>query len=415
MKCLLIANIFPPINGGSAVVYESICQFSPAGSMHVLAPWRHYLTGEEVEGWRAYDDEARFPIDRIELLRPPVADPRTLLHSAWLQLAVDLPLKARVLQKVVSLIRREKVDVICICELSSGSWLGLTLKRLLGIPYINYIHGEEVTTDSAYRLFGRRRRQYLQHADAVVAVSKFTRRALIENMGVAPQRIELIVNGVDVERFRPGPKSPTLIERYGLSGKQVLLTVGRLVERKGVDTTIRALPQVLTLCPDVRYLVVGTGEYLPRLRALVDELSLADHVIFAGRVFRDELVAHYQLCDLFVMPNRELANHDTEGFGLVFLEANACGKAVISGRSGGVVEAVRDGETGLNVDGDSVDEVADGITRLLRDEDLRGALAARGLEFARQSSSAERALRFYDLCRRVSGKRPQSPASSIPL
>jgi phosphatidylinositol alpha-1,6-mannosyltransferase len=235
----------------------------------------------------------------------------------------------------------------------------------------------------------------------VVAVSEFTRQALIETMGVAPERIELIVNGVDAERFRPGPKPPALLARYGLEGKRVLLTVGRLVERKGIDTTLRALPAILERVPDACYLIVGTGEYLPRLEALVAELGLGEQVIFAGRVPRDELVAHYQLCDLFVMPNRELANHDTEGFGLVFLEANACGKAVVSGMAGGVVEAVRHGETGLNVDGTDVDAVATAITGLLLDDDRRQAMAQRGLEVARASSSAERARAFHALCERV--------------
>jgi phosphatidylinositol alpha-1,6-mannosyltransferase len=404
MKCLLVANIFPPINGGSAVVYESLCQFSPPGSMYVLAPWRHYITGEEVTGWREYDATAAFPIERIELLRPPAATPGSLLHSAWLQLSVDLPLKAQVLWKVLRTIRREKIDVICVCELSSGSWLGLLLKRFLGIPYINYIHGEEITTEVPYRLFGRRRRLYLHKAAAVVAVSEFTRNALIEKMEVAPERIELIVNGVDAERFQPGPRPRDLEDRYGLAGKRVLLTVGRLVERKGIDTTIRALPRILERCPDARYLVVGTGEYRARLEALVREEGVEDQVIFAGRVPHDELVAHYQLCDLFVMPNRELANFDTEGFGLVFLEANACGKAVVSGRAGGVVEAVLDGETGLNVDGDDVVAVADAIGGLLTDDARRERMGARGLEVARQSSSSVRARMFHDLCVRVSGQ-----------
>jgi phosphatidylinositol alpha-1,6-mannosyltransferase len=403
MKCLLVANIFPPINGGSAVVYESLCQFAPAGTMHVLAPWRHYLTGEEVTGWRDYDAQASFPIERIELLRPPAVSPKSLLHSAWLQLWVDLPLKLKVLRKAVSMIRREGIDVVCVCELSSGSWLGLLLKRMLGIPYINYIHGEEITTEVPYRLFGRRRRQYLHNADAVVAVSEFTRRTLIDKMGVAPERIELIVNGVDAERFQPGPKSQDLLERYGLAGKRVLLTVGRLVERKGIDTTIRALPQILAQCPDARYLIVGTGDYRAELEALVAEHGVGEQVIFAGRVPHDELVAHYQLCDLFVMPNRELANHDTEGFGLVFLEANACGKAVVAGRAGGVVEAVRHGETGLNVDGEDVGAVAGAITSLLLDDTRREAMGARGLEVARQSSSAARAQLFRQLCERVAG------------
>ncbi len=405
MKCLLVANIFPPINGGSAVVYESLCQFAPADTMYVLAPWRHYLNGEEVSAWRDYDARAGFSIERIELLRPPAATPRSLLHSAWLQLTVDLPLKLKVLRKTVSLVRREGIDVICVCELSSGSWLGLLLKRLLGIPYINYIHGEEITTEVPYRLFGRRRRHYLHNASAVVAVSEFTRRALIDKMGVAPERITLIVNGVDAERFHPGPKPQALLERYGLAGKRVLLTVGRLVERKGIDTTIRALPRVLRRCPDARYLIVGTGDYRPALEALAAAQDVQQQVIFAGRVPHDELVAHYQLCDLFVMPNRELANHDTEGFGLVFLEANACSKAVVAGRAGGVVEAVRHGETGLNVDGNDLDAVADAITELLLDDARRKAMGERGLRIARQSSSAAGAQLFQALCEGVVARR----------
>jgi phosphatidylinositol alpha-1,6-mannosyltransferase len=107
-------------------------------------------------------------------------------------------------------------------------------------------------------------------------------------------------------------------------------------------------------------------------------------------------------CDLFVMPSRELANHDTEGVGLVFLEANACGKA------GGVVEAVRHGETGLNVDGDSIDEVADSIADLLCDDRRRQAMGAGGLEVARASSSAARARLFYQLCQRVVGDQSNS-------
>jgi phosphatidylinositol alpha-1,6-mannosyltransferase len=316
-------------------------------------------------------------------------------------LVVDLPLKLKVLYKTISLVRREGIDVICVCELSSGSWLGLLLKRLLGIPYINYIHGEEITTEVPYRLFGRRRRHYLHNASAVVAVSEFTRRALIEQMGVPAERIALIVNGVDSERFQPGPKSEALLARYGLTGKQVLLTVGRLVERKGIDTTIRALPRILERCPDARYLIVGTGDYRTELEALVAAQGVQEQVIFAGRVPYDELVAHYQLCDLFVMPNRELANHDTEGFGLVFLEANACAKAVVAGRAGGVVEAVRHGETGLNVDGDDVGAVADAITELLEDDARRSAMGERGLEIARKSSSAARARLFQELCEQV--------------
>jgi phosphatidylinositol alpha-1,6-mannosyltransferase len=317
-------------------------------------------------------------------------------------------LKFRVLIKTVQIIRREQINVICIGELSSLSWLGLVCQRWLGIKMINYIHGEEVTIDLGYRYFGQRRREYLRRADAVVAVSRFTRQALIEQMQVDPAKIELIHNGVDLDRFQPAPRNETLLDRYHLHDRRILLTVGRLVPRKGIDMMLRALPEILQQCPDVHYLIVGVGPYRDDLEQLVRQLHLADHVTFTGTVASAELADHYRLCDLFVMPNREMEDHDTEGFGLVFLEANACGKAVVGGRAGGAVEAVRDGENGLLVNGADAGEIATAIIRLLTDSELRQRLEAGGLAAARAASVADNAQRFYRLCQRLVGERAAS-------
>jgi phosphatidylinositol alpha-1,6-mannosyltransferase len=154
----------------------------------------------------------------------------------------------------------------------------------------------------------------------------------------------------------------------------------------------------------VHYLIVGTGPYRPVLDDLARTLGIEPHVTFTGPISNDELVAHYRLCDVFVMPNRELADHDTEGFGLVFLEANACGKAVIGGRAGGAVEAVREGENGLLVDGGNPADIATAILRLLDDSELRQRLEQRGLATARASSLETSAQRFYALCQRLLAK-----------
>ncbi len=400
LKCLLVTNVFAPIFGGSAVVYEGVCRFSPAGSLSVLTASRHYVTGEILHGWREHDARAPYRVYRLELLRPLVVNPRSRLHSLWLLLTVDLPLKLKVLLAAVRIIRKEDIGLVCIGDLNSLSWLGLFCQRWLGVRMINYIHGEEVTVDLHRDYYERCRRRYLQRADAVVAVSSFTRQALIEQMGVAPGKIELICNGTDVARFQPGPKDAALLARYGLQGKLVILTVGRLIERKGIDMTLRALPQVLERYP-VHYLIVGTGPYRALLEELVRTLGLEAHVTFTGPVDNDHLVAHYQLCDVFVMPNRELADHDTEGFGLVFLEANACGKAVIGGRAGGAVEAVREGQNGLLVDGGNPAEIATAILRLLDDSELRQRLEQQGLAIARASSLEHNAQRFHALCQRL--------------
>lgn len=402
MKCLLIASIFSPINGGSAVVYENICRNCPEGSIQVLAPWRHYCTGEVIDGWQAFDETANYAIHRIELLRPEMVTSKSLLHSLWLLLSTDIPLKLVVLWKTIRLVRKEKIDVVCIGELNSGSWFGLFCQRWLGCKMVNYIHGEEITTDTTSRLYRRNRKKYLRLADAIVAASQFTRQALIEQMEVESYKIEVIENGVDIDRFFPAPKDQALFERYHLRGKRVVLSVGRLIERKGVDMTLRAMPKILEKCPNTHHLIVGEGEYRNQLRHIVQTLRLESHVTFTGAIPAEELAKHYQLCDVFVMPNRELSNHDTEGFGLVFLEANASRKAVVAGRAGGTVEAVRDGENGLLVDGTQVNEIAQAVIRLLTNQSLRQKMEQRGLAIARASSAAERAHQFYALCQRLS-------------
>lgn len=399
MRCLLVASIFSPINGGSAVVYETLCRFAPQDSMIVYAPWRHYIDGKEIEGWREHDAAAPYKVYRTELIRPQILPPPpSRLHSLWRLLSIDIPLKLRVFREVRRIVRAHQINVVCIGELTSGSWIGIAAQRFLGCKMINYIHGEEITTETEYRFFGRQRRKYLHKADAIVAVSHFTENALQRMMGVPASKIRLIHNGVNVQRFTPGPRPQYLAERYRLAGKQIIVTVGRTVPRKGADVLIRALPEVLKAAPDAHLLVVGEGDYRPVLEELVRTYGMEAHVSFAGKVPEEELADHYRLCDVFAMPNREMPDGDTEGFGLVFLEANACGKPVIGGRAGGAVEAVRDGENGLLVDGWSVEDVAAGLIRLLTDDALRERISQGGLEIALASSSRAKAEQFYDLC-----------------
>lgn len=402
MRCLLVASIFSPINGGSAVVYETLCRFAPAGSMVVLAPWRHYVDGQEIQGWREFDAAAPYPVYRTELLRPLIEPPpKSVFHSLWRLVSIDLPLKVKVFLLVRQIVKKHKIDVICIGELTSGSWVGVACQHLLGCKMISYIHGEEVTTETGYRFFGKQRRRNLHRADGVVAVSHFTERALTRIMDVPLEKVTLIHNGVNTERFFPSAPNQAIIGRYQLHGKVVILTVGRIVPRKGVDVLIRALPSIRESVPEAHLLVVGVGDFRPTLEKIVASLRLEDHVTFAGRVPEEELADFYRLCDIFAMPNREMPDGDTEGFGLVFLEANACGKAVVAGRAGGAVEAVRDGRNGLLADGWSVTDVADAVTRLLVDRTLREKLERTGLEIALASSSRRKAEEFAALCNRL--------------
>ncbi len=217
-------------------------------------------------------------------------------------------------------------------------------------------------------------------------------------MDTDPNKIHIIENGVDIHKFVPGSKDFSILQKHNISDKKIIFTVGRLVERKGIDKTLYALPEIIKSIPDIHYLIGGSGEFRPQLEAIVDKLKLQDYVTFVGRIEEDDLVKYYQSCDLFLMPNRELADHDTEGFGLVFLEANACEKAVIGGRAGGAVEAVKDQQTGILVDGYQEQQIADAVVDLLSDQEKCQSIAKQGLINAQAASWEHKSENFFKLC-----------------
>ncbi len=403
--CLLVASIFAPIHGGSANVYASLCRLSPSGSMVVLAARRYYDRDEEIAGWEAHDRECGYPVHRLDLLRPEILPaPANKLVSAWRFLTIDLPLRAKVLRTTLQLIRRYNVRVVCLGELISSAWLGELCRRLTGCRLIYYIHGEEVTTRFESGSFGSKRLYNLSRADGIIAVSRFTQRTLIEEMGLPAERVHLIENAVDTFRFSPGPDDIDFRQRWGVIGKRLVVGVGRLVPRKGFDHTLRGWRGVVAQHPTAHLLIVGNGPQREELQQLIDSEGLGESVTLTGPLSDADLIAAYRSADLFIMPNRTMPDGDTEGFGLVFLEANACGRAVVGGRAGGAVEAVREGETGLLVDGYSITEIAAAINRLLGDDAFRKQLEQGGLAYAQANSWTTRAAQFQALCHRLASE-----------
>jgi len=174
----------------------------------------------------------------------------------------------------------------------------------------------------------------------------------------------------------------------------VILTVGRLIERKGHDIVIRAMARLASEFPAARYVVVGDGPRGPYLRDLVASVALQDRVVFVGEVRKEDLPLYYQAADVFAMVSRARERQgDVEGFGLVYLEAGACAKPVVAGRSGGVPDAVVDGVTGLLVSPESVEEVADALARLLRDRELAAKLGQAGRQRVEREMNWENTVR----------------------
>ena len=397
MKILLIASRVPPLVGGAPVVYWNICRHLK-DEIVVLATWRFYEDGREFKGWRESDSQEPFEVQRIELLRPLIKPAtRNPLVPFWRLIFEDWLLRLRVARAALRVVDATGADVVCLGDLYGLSWLGEYLRRKRNMPVVHYIHGEEVTTGSGSRFYGRRSMDTLRKAEAVVAVSSFTRDELICRK-VKPERIHVITNGVNLEQFSPGPKDSEILARHNIKKKKVLLTIARVEERKGHDKVIQALPQILRAIPDVVYLVVGKGGYLETLEALAKDLGVKDKVIFAGRVPWVDLPRYYRSCDVFIMPNRTLSNGDTEGFGLVFLEANACAKPVIGGKAGGVPDAIANGETGILVDGNSVEEIADAAIPLLNNQELAERMGQAGYKRALSCSWANKAKEFREIC-----------------
>ncbi len=380
-------------------MYENICR-AAKGAIVGLGTTHDYASGLPFAGTEAHDRNAGYRLYRMKLLRPVQGHARAP-GGALLSRLGDLFLMAKVLFKTVAIARRERVGAICLGDLVYGGWLVFPLRYLFGYKILIYVHGEEITTRDGGGLFDAWRAKFLAHAHAVIAVSSFTRDAMVRLMGTDIRKIALLPNGVNRETFQPRDPAPGLQERYGISGRRVILSVGRLVPRKGADHLIRAMPAILQACPDAHLLIAGEGPLRETLETLIRDNALSSHVTLLGEVTDRALADLYALADLFALPNREMPDGDTEGFGLVFLEANACGKPVVSGRAGGVVDAVKNGVNGLMVDGADIGAIAAAVIKILKDPDLHRKLAEGGIEAARQGDWRSRTADFLALCERL--------------
>ena len=356
MKGLLITNDFPPMGGGVAVWYDRLCGAVDPEQVLVLAP--RLPAAAEVDARRPY---------RVVRVPVPVA-PHPLARMAQMIVFFACALH---------LVRRERVQVVHFGHLHLGL-IGLALWKLRKVPYVVYLHSGELASYLRHRPVRAVVAAILGGAAAIVVNSSYTRRHY-EAMGLPLPGVRTLTLGVDVARFRPGLDPSEIRARYGLNGARVLLTVGRLVERKGHDTVIRALARVRDAIEPVRYLIAGTGPEHDRLRALADEVGCGDDVIFAGWVPDDDLPYLYAATDVFVMPSVALAARDgVEGFGIVFQEAAACARPAVGARTGGIADAIADGETGVLVAPGSVEELAGAILELLTDRERAVRLGGEG-------------------------------------
>jgi phosphatidylinositol alpha-1,6-mannosyltransferase len=314
----------------------------------------------------------------------------------FLQRIDRVPVRAKRLRTVNGLVRwtiradrlarRHRPRFTWCAELKPAAYPARWLHRRYGIPYGVFTYGAELLLlDQKLRRSRFKHwtgRQLLEGASVFVAISQWTAdytRRILSELGLARQAdtVRVVPLGTDPEQFQPGVSTTHIRRTYGLAGGPWILTVARLDWHKGFDTVIRALPAVRAIHPNVRYAIAGVGEARPYLERLVADLQLADAVRFLGFVPETDLPALYNAADVFALVSRR---YDllVEGFGIAVMEASASGVPVLAGREAGLIDAVRDGETGLLVDPYCPAAVAEALNRLLADAALRKRLGAAG-------------------------------------
>jgi len=282
---------------------------------------------------------------------------------------------AELSRRIRSLVREHAAEVVVFGQ---GLPLSLLGPKVAGgdTPYVVLTHGVEMWMA---RVPGTRTalRRALGGARAVTAISEYTAEPVRR---ILPPSVPLAVvhPAVDEGRFSPSSHGVPVRGRHGLEGRPVVLCVSRLVPRKGQDVLIEGMPILRRMVPEAALLIVGGGPHRLRLEAMAAEAPPGS-VVFAGEVADEELPSYYGACDVFAMPCRSRwGGLEVEGYGIVFLEAAASGKAVVAGRSGGAAEAVVDGVTGVLVEGDEPKAVALAVAKLLKYPELAAELGSAG-------------------------------------
>lgn len=362
MKILLLTEVFPPKKGGSGRWMWECYRRLPRSDVHVMAG--------EVEGADEFDRTSDMSIERL-----------VLRFSDW---GISRPFAAyeyaRALLRLRRAVRRDRPGAIHCGKTLPEGLMASVIANWSGVPFYCYAHGEELTLARTSRELTWLTGRVLRRALGIIANSHHSKQILIAEWGISGDKITVLHPGVDTSRFRPAPLNPSVRERLGWNGRRVVLTVGALQKRKGQDMLIRALPAIRQKCPSVLYSMIGDGWEREYLEQLSRELDVADAVQFRGAPNDAELVECYQQCDLFALPNRRVG-WDFEGFGIALLEAQACGKAVVAGRSGGTEETMDPSRTGELVPCDGPHDLAAVVSSLLLDEERRAAMGARARDW----------------------------------
>lgn len=348
-KTLLFTIDFPPNIGGVANYYFEIYKHLPNNKITVLTQ----KTNNK--------DDYSFNIYRKELISFLPIWPR------WLPAIFHL----------YKTIKKEEVSTVLVGQILPLGTIAFLLSKILNIEYVVFTHGFDILKSQK-----RKRKKYLteiilKNAKNIIANSNFTKNE-IKKLGVKPDKITTLYPCPHIKPPAKNDVKKRLINEYDLKDKKIILSIGRMVKRKGFDTVIKSMNLVTKSVDNAVYIIAGgVGNYENEIRKTVKKYNQKNNITIISNPTNDEIAALYDLCNVFIMPSRKIGA-DVEGFGIVYLEANLFEKPVIGGASGGVSEAIINDKTGLLVDPESVGEIKDAIVKLLNNEGVAKTMGVYG-------------------------------------
>lgn len=394
---LLAVDAYMPWSGGSRIYYDNLYRrLADEHRMSVSVETSH-CAGDDT-----FDQ--KFASSRLTIRRSGSRLPDWKLHRA--------PSLARKMLLIAHAVRECAPGAIHCGDLFPQDFAGMLIRKLRGTPLLVFVHGDEVNQTQRRRFQPRLRDAIYRAADAIVVANRFAYERLIDVLR-SPDRITMITPGVDTTLFYPGPRPEWVRSQFRTANDPLILTVGRLVRKKGHETVLRSLPAVLKRFSQTKYLVVGDGPERERLQNLAIDLGLGGCVHFAGNVPNYRIADYYRAADIFCLLNQEDDAGDIESFGMVFVEAGASGKPVVGGRSGGTAQSILDGRTGMLCEPGNSSQLSDLLLLLLSSRELRMQMGESGLARARDEFNwSSRATQLLEVHRFITGEEQRKPGGT---
>ena len=354
-KILLVTNDFGPRTGGIETFVIGLLERISDHEVTVFT---------SQQGDTSEYDQQWFEKFGVRVIR----DRSKILLPSW-----------RVSRAVKEVVASHNIEIVVFGAAAPLALMSSALRKSGVKKIIALTHGHEVWWAKIFP-FNFAIKRIGKSVDHLTYLGEFTRQAISKALtDKSAKEMVKIAPGIDTAHFIPQPDAMQKRKDLGLQDKKIIISVGRLVHRKGQDKLIEAMPDVLRKIPNAHLLIVGVGPYKNHLEKLVNKLSLKENVTFAGRIMYDRLPSYLSAADLFAMPSRSrFFGLEVEGLGIVYLEASACGIPVLAGNSGGAPDAVLEGVTGLCVDGTNVAEIASAVIEICSDAERASHMGAAG-------------------------------------